>query len=123
MSLVRHAIFALPLLLLAAPPADAAPRRAHHGHASHGGGGSWDGRWAGAWGGNDPTAVNIRGGRVVSYEYGGSTSPVEWSKVSGSRITYGESNIVVTLVRTGANSAHASIKTGQGNGTAELRRK
>ena len=29
-----------------------------------------------SWGGNDPTAINIHGGHVVSYEYGGSTSPV-----------------------------------------------
>ena len=74
----------------------------------------------GAWGGNDPTAINIRGGRVVSYEYGGATNPVEWSKVSASRISYGENNIVVTLTRTGPNKAHATIKTGQGDGVAEL---
>jgi hypothetical protein len=119
MKLVRCALLVLPLALLAAVPADAA-RRHGHAHAHGGGGGSWDGRWTGAWGGNDPTAINIRGGRVVSYEYGGATNNVEWSKVSPSRITYGESNIVVMLTRTGANSAHATIKTGQGNGVAEL---
>jgi len=117
MKLVRCALLVLPLALLAAAPADAAKR---HVHAHRGGGGSWDGHWVGAWGGNDPTAINIRGGRVVSYEYGGATTPVEWSKVSPSRITYGESNIVVTLTRTGSNTAHATIKTGQGNGVAEL---
>ena len=118
MKLARCVLFALPLALLVAAPADAARR--HHGHAA--GGGSWDGRWAGAWNGNDPTAVIIKGGKVVAYEYGGATNPVEWSKVSASHITYGESNIVVTLNRTGANSAHATIKSSQGTGTAELSR-
>jgi hypothetical protein len=28
----------------------------------------------------------------------------------------------VTMTRTGPNTAHATIKTGQGNGVAELRR-
>jgi hypothetical protein len=119
----RFAVAVLAAALGLAPAAEAAHRlHAHHHGAAHHGGGSWDGRWAGAWGGNDPTAVNIRGGRVVSYEYSGQTNPVEWSKVSPSRITYGESNIVVTLTRTGPNTAHATIKTGQGNGTAELKR-
>jgi len=117
MKLVRRALVVLPLALLIAAPADAARR---HAHAHSGGGGSWDGHWVGAWGGNDPTAINIRGGRVVSYEYGGATNPVEWSKVSASRISYGENNIVVTLTRTGPNKAHATIKTGQGDGVAEL---
>ena len=111
----------LALSLAFAPAADAASHRGHHAHRAAAGG-SWDGRWAGAWGGNDATAINISGGKVVSYEYGGSTNPVGWSKVSPSRITYGESNVVVTMTRTGANSAHATIKTGQGNGTAELTR-
>ena len=109
------------LALAIAPQAASARRWGHatHGHYAN----SWDGRWAGAWGGNDPTAVIVRGGRVVAYEYGGSTNPVGWSRVTAKRITYGESNIVVTLTRTGANTAHATIKTGQGNGTAELRRR
>jgi len=49
---------------------------------------------------------------------------MRWGDRAGAagRIVYGESNIVVTLTRTGANTAHATIKTGQGNGTAELRR-
>lgn len=116
MTLARRVLFALPLALLIAGPAEAAKR--YHG----GGGGSWDGRWAGAWNGNDPTAVIIKGGRVVAYEYGGSTNNVEWSKVSPSFISYGESNIVVTLQRTGANTAKATIKSSPGTGTAELRR-
>ena len=84
---------------------------------------SWDGRWAGAWGGNDPTAVIIKGNRVVAYEYGGATNPVQHSKATGNRIVYGEADIVVTLTRTGPNTARATIKSGQGSGTAELTRK
>lgn len=118
MTLARRGLFLLPIVLLFAAPAEAAKRHGHHAA----GGGSWDGRWAGSWGGNDPTAVIVKGGKVVAYEYGGGTNPVEWSKVTPSRITYGESNIVVTMTRTGANSAHATIKTGQGSGSAELTR-
>jgi hypothetical protein len=111
-------VAALAVSMALAPGAEARARHSHHAVA-----GSWDGRWAGSWGGNDPTAVIVKGNKVVAYEYGGATNPVEWSKVSASHISYGESNIVVTLTRTGANTAHATIKTGQGNGTAELIRK
>jgi len=112
---MKSTLAALTVLALLAAPADAASRRQV--------GGSWDGRWAGAWGGNDPTAVIIKGNRVVAYEYGGSTNPVEHSQTTGNRIVYGEADIVVTLTRTGTNSAHATIKSGQGTGTAELVRK
>lgn len=116
------AVFALALAL--APGAASARQWRHHYYPAHRHyAGSWDGRWAGAWGGNDPTAVIVRGGRVVAYEYGGSTNPVGWSRVTPKRIVYGESNIVVTLTRTGANTAYATIKTSQGKGTAELRRR
>ena len=120
------AAFALGLALapgLVLAPAAASARhgmRAAHGH--HHRGGSWDGRWAGAWGGNDPTAIIVKGNRVVAYVYAGSTNPVARSHVTAKRIVYGENNIVVTMTRTGPNTAHATIKTGQGNGTAELTR-
>jgi len=96
----------------------------HYGHGRHvaGRASSWDGRWAGAWGGNDPTAINIHGGRVVSYEYGGATTPVHSSRVSAKRISYGEKDVSVTVTRTGPNTAHATIKTSQGNGEADLTR-
>ena len=111
---MRSAFFALAALALFASAADGASRRADHR------GGSWDGRWAGAWGGHDATAVIIKGGRVAAYEYGGSTHPVEHSKVSANRVVYGEADIVVTLTRTGANTAHATIHSGQGDGAADL---
>ena len=116
------AVFALALAF--APGAASARHWKHHHHGHHRAHtGSWDGRWAGAWGGNDPTAVNVRGGRVVSYEYGGATTPVARSHVTARRIVYnGDSGVVVTMTRTGANTARATLKSSQGNGTAVLRR-
>ena len=110
------AVFALALAL--APVAASARHGVHHHAGSKAG--SWDGRWAGAWGGNDPTAVIVKGNRVVAYEYGGATNPVSHSHVTARRIVYGENNIVVTLTRTGPNKAHATIKSSQGAGTAEM---
>ncbi len=110
------AAFAVSLAMSSAP---ALARRAH----SKGGaakGGTWDGRWAGAWGGKDATAINVSGGRVVSYEYGGQTNPVSISRVTPKRIVYNVDDIVVTLIRSSADRAHATIKTSQGNGVAEL---
>jgi hypothetical protein len=112
----RRALFAALALSLAVAPAPAFARPMHHAKM-----GSWDGRWAGAWGGRDATAINVRGGRVVSYEYGGQTSPVQSSRVTVSRIAYSTPDgVTVTMTRTGANSAHATLKSGQGNGVAEL---
>ncbi len=120
--IVRRSLLAFVTLSLAfapALPASAKSVRAKH----HAGGGSWDGRWAGAWGGNDPTAIIVKGNRVVAYEYGGQTNAVSSSHVTATRISYsGGSNVMVSVTRTGANTAHATIKTGQGNGTAELTR-
>ena len=110
MTLVRRALFALPLALLFAPPADAGTGR-----------GSWDGRWVGAWGGSRPTAQIVRGGKLVAYEFDGQTFPVAASRVTPKRIVYG-TDVVVTITRTGPNTAHATIKTAQGEGTAELTR-
>ena len=107
------AAFAVSLALTSAP---ALARKAHQG------GGSWDGRWAGAWGGKDATAINVSGGRVVSYEYNGQINPVSSSRVTPTRIVYG-TDVVVTMTRTGRNTAHAKLKSGQGNGEAELARK
>jgi hypothetical protein len=114
----RHiAVFALALAL--APGVASAAK--HRGHSSNG---SWNGRWAGAWGGSDPTAVIVKGNRVVAYEYGGATNPVAKSHVTAKKIVYdGDGGVVVTLTRTGANTAHATINSSQGNGTAELVRK
>ena len=102
-------------LVLASAPTLARPAKSA--------GRSWDGRWAGAWGGKDATAITVSGGHVVSYEYNGQTNPVASSHVTAKRIVYGDNGVVVTLTRTGANTAHAKIKTGQGNGAAELVRR
>src|SRR5579863_7963934 len=120
---LHHMVFAAASLSLAfAPAGQAATRhmqaRSHH-HVARG---SWDGHWAGAWGGSDPCAVNIKGGRVVSFEYGGQTTPVASSKVTATRVVYGEKDVVVTLTRTGPKTAHATLKSSQGNATAELTR-
>lgn len=119
MKLARHTLFALPLALLIAAPADAATaKRRYVTPAGHG---SWDGRWVGAWGGSQPTAQIVKGGKLVAYEYNGQTFPVATSYVTPTMIVYGE-DVVVTLTRTGVNTAHATIKTSQGDGTAELTR-
>jgi hypothetical protein len=110
MTFDRRALFAFPLALWLAPSADAGAGR-----------GSWDGRWVGAWGGSRPTAQIVRGGKLVAYEYEGQTFPVAASHVTPTRIVYG-ADVVVTLTRTGPNTAHATIKTAQGEGTAELTR-
>ncbi len=116
MTLARRALFALPLALLIAAPADAAAKRHHKAGLS-----SWDGRWVGAWGGSRPTAQIVEGGQLVAYEYNGQTFPVASSHVTPTTIVYGD-DVVVTLTRTGPNTAHATIKTSQGDGTAELTR-
>jgi hypothetical protein len=121
MGIYRNLTAAFALALAFAPAAASARHYTHavrhHAHAR-----SWDGRWAGAWGGNDPTAIIVKGNRVVAYVYGGATNPVSSSRVTAKRIVYGENNIVVTMTRTGPNTAHATIKTSQGNGVAELTR-
>ena len=101
----------LPLILAMAGPAGAA-------HVD-----SWDGRWTGAWGGYNATAVVVADGRVVSYEYGGQTKPVTKSRVTPQQIIYEGLNSVVTMTRTGPNTAHATIHTFMGDGTAELERR
>ena len=119
MTLALRTLFALPIVLLIAAPADAAsPKRLHKTGAGQG---SWDGRWVGAWGGSQPTAQIVKGGKLVAYEYNGQTFPVATSQVTPTMIVYGK-DVVVTLTRTGANTAHATIKTSQGDGTAELTR-
>lgn len=117
MRLDRRAFFAAPLAALIALPAQASKKRRKA--AGHGG---WDGRWVGAWGGSRPTAQIVKGGKVVAYEYNGQTFPVANSRVTAQQIVYNEGDVVVTMTRTGPNTAHATIKTGQGDGAAELTR-
>jgi hypothetical protein len=119
MTLRCRARFALSLVLLVVAPADAAPRRHEKGPAENS---AWDGRWVGAWNGSRPTAQIVKGGKLIAYEYNGQTYPVATSHVTPTKIVYGEGVVTVTLTRTGANTAHATIKTMQGEGTAELTR-
>ena len=119
MKIAALSLFALSLALLIAAPANAASPKRHQ--TSSAGEGSWDGRWVGAWGGSRPTAQIVKGGKLVAYEYEGQTFPVAKSQVTPSKIVYGE-DVVVTITRTGKNTAHATIKTSQGDGTTELTR-
>ena len=115
-----HHLIAVFAAALAFPPGAALASQSASGSA-----GSWDGRWAGAWGGSSPTAVIIRDGRVVAYEYNGALNPVSASHVLGKEVVYDSSSrdAEVTLIRTGPNNAHATIKSLMGTGTAELVRK
>jgi hypothetical protein len=122
MTFSRRAVFALPLALLAAPPPAEATIPNHRHHRRRSGYGSWDGRWVGAWGGSQPTVQIVKGGKLVAYEYNGQTYPVAESHVTPTKIVYG-TEVLVTLTRTGVNTAHATIKTSQGSGTAELTRR
>ena len=87
----RIAFASVSLLLLFTSSLAAAPRS------------SWDGTWSGAWGGREPTSITIAGSRVVSYEYGGATTPVASSVVTPSRVTYGDNGVTVILTKTGAD--------------------
>ena len=66
---------------------------------------TWDGIWSGAWGGSRPTSVTIANEQVVSYEYGGASTPVSASTVTASLITYGDKGTVVTIRKTGKTTA------------------
>jgi hypothetical protein len=83
---------------------------------------TWDGTWCGAWGGSRPTSITIANERVLSYEYGGSSTPVSISKVTESSVTYTNNGIVVTLIKTGKTTASAKIHSPMGDATAELKR-
>lgn len=83
---------------------------------------TWDGRWTGAWGGDQPTAVIVKDNRVVAYEYNGAMNPVAESRVTAKQIVYDSRSrdAVVTVIRTGPNQARATIKSFMGSGTAKL---
>ena len=104
----RIAFALVPLLLLFAGSPEAAPKS------------SWDGTWSGAWGGRDPTSITIAGNRVVSYEYGGASTPVVNSNVTPKKVTYGDNGVTVILIRTSDRTASASLHSPQGDATAKL---
>jgi hypothetical protein len=111
MKINRRMAFALiPLSILFASSLQAAPKA------------SWNGTWAGSWGGRDPTSITIAGGRVISYEYQGASTPVAKSKVTPKRVIYVSNGTTVTLTKTGKTTAHAALHSSQGDATAELTR-
>ena len=85
---------------------------------------AWDGTWRGAWGGSQAqaTSITIANQRVVSYEYGGASTPVSASKVTAKRVTYGDNGNFVTMTRTGRATAFATLHSSQGDATAKLTR-
>jgi hypothetical protein len=80
----------------------------------------WDGTWSGSWGGSAPTSVTIVKKRVVSYEYQGVSTPVATSKVTPTKVTYGDDGTTVTLTRTSKTTAFAKLHGPRGNATAKL---
>jgi hypothetical protein len=120
MKINRWALWlALPLsLALAGSPAEAKHKARHMG--KHAGGGSWNGTWSGAWGGRDATAIMISGNRVVSYQYGGQTTPVHASHVSARTVSYSDKDAHVVMTRTGPTTAHAKLHTSQGDGESDM---
>jgi len=98
----------IPLSLLFASPLQAAPKSA------------WDGTWSGSWGGQRPTSITIAMKRVVSYEYQGVSTPVANSKVTPTRVSYGENGTTVALTMTSKTTAFAKLHSPEGDATAEL---
>jgi hypothetical protein len=119
---MHRLLLAIPLSLALAGSAQAAVKhhKAHH-KAKHVGG-SWDGVWSGAWGGRDPASIKIAGNRVVSYDYGGSTTPVHGSRVTAKTVSYNGKDSSVVMTRTGATTAHAKLHSTQGDGEADMTR-
>jgi hypothetical protein len=104
----RSFLFAIPLSLLVVGSSQAAPK------------GSWDGTWRGAWGGQNPTSITIVKKKVVSYEYQGVSTPVVKSRVMVSKVVYEDKGTIVTLTRTGAKTANATLHSQQGDATAKM---
>jgi hypothetical protein len=83
---------------------------------------TWDGIWSGAWGGSRPTSVTIANEQVVSYEYGGASTPVSASQVTASLVIYGNNGTLVRIRKTGNKTASATIHGPMGDATAELKK-
>lgn len=104
----RMVLASIPVSLLFASSLQAAPKSA------------WDGTWSGSWGGQRPTSITIAGGRVVSYEYQGVSTPVAKSIVTPTRVSYGENGTTVALTKTTKTTAFAELHSSDGDATAEL---
>jgi hypothetical protein len=80
----------------------------------------WDGTWSGLWEGSEATSITIENNKVVSFEYQGVSTPVASSRVTPTKVTYGDNGVTVTLTKTGNSSAFATIHSPQGDATAKL---
>jgi hypothetical protein len=117
MSIDRRAVLAaMPLSFFVASYAEANPKHKHHHH-------SWDGKWSGNWGGqaSEATSIRIVNNKVVSYDYHGATTPVSApSTVTPTTFSYQVNGVSVSLTRTGATTATASLRSSMGEATAQL---
>ena len=80
---------------------------------------SWDGTWAGFWGGISATSITIVGGRLARYEFKGKPVPITISKVQGNMITFGVAgDYVIRVIKTSQNMATATYENFRNNDTA-----
>jgi hypothetical protein len=119
MNIDRRAVLAaLPLSFFVASYAQANPKHKHRHH-------SWDGNWSGNWGGqaSEATSIRIVNNKVVSYDYRGATTPVSVPSIATPKtFSYEVNGVSISLTRTGAKTATASLRSSMGDGTAELTR-
>jgi hypothetical protein len=115
----RLVMSAIPILLFLAGPAQATIEHRHRAPRARF---SWDGTWSGNWGGQESqaTSVTIHGDKVISFEYGGVSTPVSASKVTPTTVSYNYNGVSVTLTRAGATTAAASLHGSMGDATARL---
>jgi hypothetical protein len=85
---------------------------------------SWDGTWSGNWGGQEweATSITISNNQVVSFEYHGVSTPISASAVTPTTVSYEHNGVTVTLTRTGATTAMATLHSWMGDATARLTR-
>lgn len=117
----RVVVTAIPLSLLLPGFAEAALK---HEHAPSRDAASWDGTWSGNWGGQEwqATSITIANNQVVSFEYHGVSTPVSESTVTPTTVSYEHNGVTVTLTRTGATTAMATLHSWMGDATARLTR-
>ncbi len=114
----RTVLAALPLSFAFAKSSQAKPK---HKHGHH----SWDGKWSGNWGGqeSESTSIMIVNNKVVSYDYRGVTTPVSApSTATPTTFSYEVNGVAISLTRTGAKTATASLRSSMGEATAQLTR-
>lgn len=117
----RAVVAAVPLSLLLAGFAQATAKSLHapDNHEA-----SWDGVWSGNWGGEEwqATSITIADNQVVSFEYHGVSTPISASTVTPATVSYEHDGVTITLTRTGAMTAMATLHSWMGDTTARLTR-